>query len=195
MWIALRVKVDMVTLSFFLLVMVVVFGIIGASRGWVKELLVTFSVILGIFIVTVLVKYVPYIHNSVSGGERFWMRAIVMGAIIAFGYQTPNIPKLAATNKFMREKLQDSMLGALIGAFNGFLIFGALWYYMHVAGYPFAPEIIPPQSATEAGDFALGLFKFLAPYWLVGPSDTDSDSPVIYFAVALCFAFILMVFL
>ena len=40
---------------------VILFGIIGAMRGWAKELLVTFSVILAMFILTVLENFVPVI--------------------------------------------------------------------------------------------------------------------------------------
>ncbi len=41
-----------------------------------------------------------------------------------------------------REKIQDIILGVVIGAFNGYLIAGTIWFYMADAGYPFPGVII-----------------------------------------------------
>lgn len=38
---------------------VILFAIIGAMRGWAKELLVTFSAILAMFIISVITNYLP----------------------------------------------------------------------------------------------------------------------------------------
>jgi|GEM_PF-6848346 len=39
----------MVSIFFFFWLLVVLFGVIGAMRGWAKEILVSFSVILALF--------------------------------------------------------------------------------------------------------------------------------------------------
>ena len=39
---------------------VILFGLIGAMRGWAKELLVVFSVVLAFFLIYVLESYTPY---------------------------------------------------------------------------------------------------------------------------------------
>ena len=39
---------------------VILFGLIGAMRGWAKELLVVFSVILALFLIYVLETYTQY---------------------------------------------------------------------------------------------------------------------------------------
>ena len=62
--------------------------------------------------------------------------------LVFFGYQTPNIPRFAP--KMNREKLQDIILGVVIGALNGYLIAGTIWFYMADAGYPFTQVITPP---------------------------------------------------
>ncbi|RPI34078.1 MAG: hypothetical protein EHM70_04045 [Chloroflexota bacterium] len=178
----------MVSLNFFFIFLVVLFAVIGAMRGWAKELLVTFAVILGIFIITVLERYVPAVYNSfaVPGSRsQFWMRSIIMIVLVFFGYQTPNLPRLGST-RFARERLQDTLLGFFLGAFNGYLIIGTLWLFLHQAGYPF-PYITPPVAGTESGDAALRMLSWLPPRWL-GP-------PIIYFAIAVAFLFVLVVFL
>lgn len=179
----------MIGLNVLFWIFVVLFALIGLTRGWAKELLVSFSVILGIFIISVSERFVPYIQDILStdpGTSLFWTRSGILAALVFFGYQSPNIARLASTNRFVREQLQDSLLGLFLGALNGYLIFGTFWYFLQDAGYPF-PIIIPPQPGTPIGDAVERLIIILPPHWL--------GSPTIYFAVAIAFAFILVVFI
>ncbi len=175
----------MVSLIFLFWMYVVLFAIIGGIRGWAKEILVTFSVVLAIFIISVLERFVPFIRDSIQGTSRFWVRGTILLALVFFGYQGPNIRVLAATNRFVRERLQDILLGIFLGALNGFFIFGSLWFFLNDAQYPFG-LITPPDPNTPLGEAALGMVKYLPPNWL--------GSPAIYFAVALAFVVVLVVF-
>lgn len=169
--------------------LVFLFGLIGATRGWGKEILVSFSVILAIFIASVLELFLPVIKTLVQSGDVttvFWIRVGLLWLLVFFGYQAPNIPRIAATNRFARERLQDILLGACIGGINGYLVFGTFWYYLAVAKYPFN-MVIPPVAGTPAGDAALQLFTILPPAWL--------GVPMVYFAVAIAFVFVLVVFI
>ncbi len=172
----------MVRLDALLIILIILFGIVGSMRGWAKELLVTFSVILAMFIISVFTEYVPFVKD-LQGVSRLWMRIIVLVLLIVFGYQSPSIPKLAATNRFAKDKLQDALLGLFLGALNGYLIFGSLWIYIHEANYPFS-FISPPQMDPKELTRILNL---LPPAWL--------GAPLIYFAVAVAFVFVLVVFL
>ncbi len=49
---------------------VVLFAIIGGMRGWAKELLVTFSVILALTFTTLLSSYVPFVRMSCKRTAR-----------------------------------------------------------------------------------------------------------------------------
>jgi uncharacterized membrane protein required for colicin V production len=180
----------MISLNVMLLIFVVLFAIIGAMRGWAKELLVVFSVILAMFCLNVLENYVPFFKDTFAKGTPetvFWLRTIILGGLVFFGYQTPKIPRLAESERFIRHYLQDALLGFFIGALNGYLIFGSLWYYLHVAKYPFA-FVSAPDAATTAGQAALRLINILPPVWL-------SASPTVYFAVAGAFILVLVVFI
>lgn len=175
----------MVSLNVLFWLMVILFGLIGSMRGWAKELLVTFGVVLSVFLITILERWVPFISKTITfegGAAQFWMRTIILLAVIFFAYQTPNLTKLAGSNRFARERLQDSLLGLFLGAVNGYLVFGSIWYWLHFAKYPF-PDIVS-EPASEA---ALALINLLPPHWL--------GTPVIYFAVAIAFAFVLVVFI
>jgi uncharacterized membrane protein required for colicin V production len=176
----------MVTLDFFFYFMVLIFAIIGSMRGWAREMLVAFSMILAIFIVSVVEDLVPdlVLDLTTSGDQAyFWVRTILLVVLVFFGYQTPNISKLGSA-KFARERLQDTLLGFMLGAINGYLVIGTLWYYMHTVGYPFSSKIIPPISEGITSD-AFNLIPLLAPTWLTGP--------ILYVIVALAFLFVLVV--
>ncbi len=179
----------MMTLTFAFWLFVSLFAVIGAMRGWAKELLVTASVILSIFVLSVLERYVPPVRDFLAApneAPEFWMRTLVMMVLVFFGYQTPNIQRIAGA-KFAREKLSDSLLGLFLGALNGFLIVGTIWFFMDQSGYPFSKYISAPTADNALSAPALRLLPYLAPHWL--------GIPVIYFAVAITFIFLLVVFI
>ena len=178
----------MVSLTFMFWMFVVLFGIIGAMRGWAKELLVAFSMILALAFMRLLETYVPFVANMVVNSADqgiFWLRVIIVLVLVFFGYQSVALPRFAS--KAAREKLQDVLLGFVLGAFNGYLIVGTLWFFMHEAGYPFSAYILPPDLTTPMGQAADHPLPFLAPRLLGEPS--------IYFAVILAFIFVLVVFI
>lgn len=169
---------------------VILFAIIGAMRGWARELLVAFSVVLALFITTVLERFVPFINNTLASvpSTMFWLRSGLIIALVFFGYQTPNIPRLAANNRFARERLQDILLGIFLGALNGYMIAGSIWFYLNAAGYPFPNLISAPPAGTQLYDTTQRMMAMMPPQLL-------GSSSAIYFAVALAFAFVLVVFI
>jgi uncharacterized membrane protein required for colicin V production len=180
----------MISLHVMLFIFIILFAIIGAMRGWAKELLVTFSIILALFSMSVLESFVPFFKDTIKHalpGTVFWIRTAILTALVFFGYQTPKFQRLADSGRFVRNMLQDSLLGGFLGAVNGYLIFGTIWYYLHVAGYPF-PFVLAPDPETVNGIAALNWINYLPPAWLMG-------TPAIYFAVAICFVFVLVVFI
>ena len=169
-------------------ILVVFFGAIGSMRGWAREIMVTFSAIVGIFLIVVLENYVPAVRDTlVPGGGKplFWERASIMVFLIFFGYQTPNLKGWGAP-RVRREKLQESLLGFFMGCVNGFIIFGSLWYYMWESAYPFE-QITPPDIATQIGQAASRLLEAFPPAWLT--------VPWIFYAVGLSFLFVIVVFI
>jgi uncharacterized membrane protein required for colicin V production len=176
----------MLSLSFVFWMYIFLFAVVGAMRGWAKELLVACSVVLGIFVISVLEKFVPFVRDTVTGETRFWVRAGIVAILVFFGYQTPKLPRLAESARFIRDTIQDSLLGLFLGAINGYLIFGTIWFYLNDANYPF-PYITAPSAGDPFGEAALKLIPMLPPAWL--------GAPFIYFAVALSFVFVLVVFL
>ncbi len=176
----------MISLNVLFWMYVILFAFIGALRGWARESVVLAGVIVAIFVINILENFVPFIRDALKPEARFWVRFAVLIILTFFGYQGPNLTRLAQSGKFVRDKLQDILLGIFLGAVNGYMFFGTAWYYLNDANY-FFEWISPPDLVTDAGQKALRLLEMLPPQWL--------DEPVIYIAVALAFIFILVVFI
>ena len=169
---------------------VIFFGAVGGLRGWAKEILVIFAMILALAIDTLLRSYVPGFDLALSAGgalSRFTIRAVFFIALAFFGYESPAVSALIG-GKARREKFQDIMLGAVLGAINGYLIVGTIWYYMADSGYP-VPGFINPADPRVAGlvDPSYQAYINILPPVLIGV-------PYIYFALVLAFLFVIIVF-
>jgi len=165
---------------------VVLFAIIGATRGWAKEILVTASAVVAFFVVTVIENFIPFIRDSLTPQSSFWVRTGILGVLTFFGYQGSNLRRFMESGRFVRDRFEDILLGSILGAVNGYLIFGTAWFYLHEANYPFE-WISAPDPITEAGQKAMQIIEMLPPQWL--------QAPIIYIAVAIAFVFILVVFI
>jgi len=165
---------------------VFLFAIIGWMRGWAKELLVSFSVILALALNHVIRRYIPLAANLADTDvSLFWVRTIILVVLVYFGYQTViSIPHLAAKGR--TEKLQDTLFGAFLGGFNGYLVAGSILYYMNVANYPF-PEVITRPADTDLLNRVNQLMLYMPPQLL--------GEPGIYFAIILAFVFVLVVYI
>src|SRR5512138_2731116 len=108
---------------------VILFGIVGAMRGWAKELLVSFSVILALGLNHIIRRYIPIAQGlAETDTTLFWVRTIILLVLVYFGYQTVvSIPHLAS--QASRERLQDTLFGAILGAINGYLVVGTILFY------------------------------------------------------------------
>ena len=179
----------MVSLVVIFWMYVILFAIIGAMRGWARELLVSFGVILGLFILSVMERFLPFVATLAATPQLwFWVRTGLIIALVFFGYQTPNIQKLAGNNRFARDRLQDMLLGVFLGALNGYLVAGTIWYFMHNGNYPFPNIISAPPEGSVVYEATSRMMAMMPPVLLGGSS-------AIYFAVALAFAFVLVVFI
>jgi hypothetical protein len=176
----------MMSLVYVFWMYVLLFAIIGMLRGWAKELLVAFSVILALALNHLLRKYVPIVQGLPDDSSSlFWIVTLVLGALVFFGYQTVAlVPHLQS--KATRERLQDSLFGAILGGINGYLIAGTVLFYIAQTNYQVFPHIVMPPT----GDIAQAVNNLMAymPPHLLG-------EPGIYFAVILAFIFVIVVYI
>lgn len=174
----------MIELSAVFWIFVLLFGVIGLMRGWVREIQVTASVVLAMFIIEKISPWVWQVLVSRTPADLLaadpmgtlrrlvMLKAAILLIVVFFGYQGPVVIQLATQNRVQsnrpRETIQEGILGLGVGLLNGYLIVGALWWYLHVAQYPFPWMISPlqfPQSASAKMIASLPL-KYLASPWL-----------------------------
>jgi uncharacterized membrane protein required for colicin V production len=174
----------MISLVYVFWMYVVLFAVIGALRGWVKELMVVFSVVLTLTTNHVLQSYIPIIKDQPANSTSlFWIRTLILVTLVFFGYQTVvSIQRLAA--RATRERLQDTLFGFFMGAINGYLIAGTLLYYLKEAQY-FPSFITAPEGANL--EQLTRMLDWMPPHLL--------GEPGVYFAVLICFIFVIVVFI
>ena len=119
----------MVNIIYIFWMYVILFAVIGVMRGWAKELLVSFSVILALAMNHLLRTYIELISSLPNEAiSLFWTRTLITVALVYFGYQTVgNIGALSG--KARKENLDD-------------------------AGYPFDKIFVqdfPPEILNEVG--------------------------------------------
>jgi len=165
----------MISLSVLFYVLIALFVLIGAMRGFGKEIVVCASSILALFTIEVVI---PRIFGDTGGSKRFWINTIVVVVCAFAGYQTPNLRRFAENIRFQRGPFRDMLAGGLMGAINGYIIVSSLWFYLAEANYPFK-AITPPDLATEMGQSAAKILASAFP--------TFMHAPVIYYAVVIAF--------
>ncbi len=174
----------LISLHYVFWIFVAFFAVIGYFRGWAKELLVGFAVIVALALNYLLQTYVPIVKGLPQSDPEsfFWLRVIVLVTLTFFGYQTViSVARFQAASR--RERLQDALFGMVLGAFNGYLIFGTVWVYWAESGY--VGDIVragPPalQQLTE------NMLKYMPPNFI--------GIPGVYFAVIVVLVFILVVY-
>ncbi|MFQ6100585.1 MAG: CvpA family protein [Anaerolineae bacterium] len=178
--------------------LVFLFGLVGALRGWAKEIMVASSVLLAMFVQQVFGQYVlgpqnPYlpvllpVSPEITGPDvysktQFYVCTVLLFLMAFFGYAGPTLVRQIA-GKVPRERLQDALLGFFLGLVNGYLIIGMLWFYLHKSGYAVG-GVTAPGEGTPAWTIAQ---QYLLPVWFT--------TPMLYVAIALAFLFIIIVFI
>jgi hypothetical protein len=177
--------------------LVLLFGIIGALRGWAQEIMVFSSVLLAMFVQQIFGQYIlgpdnPYLPMLLTVGPdtiapatytevQFYVCLGLLLVLAFFGYAGPTIAAQAGVS-VSREQLRDALLGFIIGMLNGYLIFGMVWFYLEKTGYSLW-GIQPPAPGSAALTVAN---SYLLPNLM--------PVSVLYLLVALAFVFVVVLF-
>jgi hypothetical protein len=165
-----------------------VFALIGSMRGWAKELLIVFSVVLGLALIWVLENLVPVIRPLIASNPniQYGVRITIIVSLTFFGYQSPKISRLAKAAE-RRDRIQDIMLGFVMGLVSGFFVIGTIWFYSDQAAYPgLAKYIVAPTGGML--DATQSIMSKLPPVWL-------GQGTNVIIAVVLAFIFVMVVFI
>jgi len=176
--------------------LLLLFGLIGALRGWAKEILVSFSVLLAMFVQQIVAQYIlkpgnAYMPLLLPVGDivpptysatHFNVCAALLLALAFFGYASPTLAQRVGA-KVTRDKVVEGVLGFFLGVLNGYLIVGTLWFYLSRTGYTLW-GITPPGQGTAAWNMAS---SYLLASWI--------SAPILYVIIAVAFVFVIVVFI
>ncbi len=173
----------MIQLSTFMWGMVVLFALIGFVRGSTKEMIALAGIVLAIF---VLEQFRDMLLSPLVAGasldQQFYLYAGILIVIVVFAYETPERFQNVQRSRGFREGFQEGLLGAAIGGFNAYLLFGSLWFYMDNLGYPLSPYVIAPP----AGSSSAAMVNQLPLVWLL-------EGNLLTMMVVVLFLFVIIV--
>jgi len=144
-------------------IMVLLFALVGAMRGWTKEIVVTSALILALFTLNqffpTVFGFIGWDNNIVQTPEiRRWQFFILSSFVLIlafFGYQGPSLARSRAERLARRDNLQDKLLGFLVGALNGWLIVGSIWSFLEYRAISasnwvrFTPDVAYPFNTVN----------------------------------------------
>lgn len=180
----------MLQISTFMWIMAAVFAYVGYTRGWNKEIIATSGIILGLF---ALHQFDDVLRQTLLANlppsQIFLVQAIIFGVIVYFAYQTRALigeeARRGRRGNDGRDSLQTGILGGIVGFINGYLIFGTLWYFMDITGYPLSPYISAPLQNTASAEFVNSLPLYLLAGGPGGTGDLLAAAMIGLFLVVL----------
>ncbi|KAA3665143.1 MAG: hypothetical protein DWQ04_02080 [Chloroflexi bacterium] len=195
----------MISLGTTFWILVAFFGLIGALRGWTKEVIATSGLILSLF---ALNQFGTLLFGMLgSGGDaaaeavsperrQFYILAAIHLAFAFFSYQGPVVAGRRIGERLrVRDNFQNILLGFIVGSMNGYLIIGSLWSFLEyrlIAAtewkrldpgipYPFdVATIIRPALDTDL-------------YELLGNMPVPILAPWLPYLVVIVFLFVIVV--
>ncbi|MCY3935333.1 MAG: CvpA family protein [Chloroflexi bacterium] len=137
----------MIDLRILILLAVFVFVYIGSRRGFSLELISSAGILLAMF---ALHQFDALIRNELlsggSAGLHLLVQVLLFTGIVSAAYHTRAVigsrlwARVTGERLNQRSQFQEGILGGLIGAVNGYLISGSVWYYIHMNDYPLWAE-------------------------------------------------------
>ena len=140
----------MISLHTLFWIMVIFFGIIGMLRGWTKEVVATAGLVLSLFAQLwfghILVAFFSEGAAAEARKLQFIVRTVAHIAFAFFAYQGPTLARQVTGGKLgdrARSGIQESLLGFVVGAINGYLVVGSIWCFLE---YNIVDKVVTPWN-------------------------------------------------
>jgi uncharacterized membrane protein required for colicin V production len=111
---------------------------------------------------------------AVIGSLRGWAKELLVACSLV----------LAMFINMLLDKYAAGLLGAVLGALNGALLFGSIWFFLHKAGYPFPG--LEQALASASNPDVTAMMQYMPPVLL--------GELWVFVAVAVAFIFVIVVF-
>lgn len=173
----------MIQLSALMWTAAIFFALIGFLRGWNRELLSSAGILLAVF---ALFQFDGLLRGTVFLAMRreqiFFLQAVAFLFVVFVVYQARELESMQRRD----DDTGAGFLGALVGAFNGYLIVGSLWYFLDINEYPLSQFMVAPAVNSPSGDTIN-----LIPLVLVG-GGTSGTGDLLAVGVIVLLFFLLM---
>jgi uncharacterized membrane protein required for colicin V production len=150
----------MVEIQQLFVILILVMGVIGMVRGFLKELGVTLVLIATLF---ALDRLIPIINGFINGGGFGFLglgpvpetESTSSILFLLFGAMMVGATYIAYQGETLSYEgsnprgIVGALLGFLIGAVNGYLLFGTIWWLMDFYRYPFDMVATPLPPGAE----------------------------------------------
>ncbi|GAB5490838.1 MAG: hypothetical protein Phog2KO_10530 [Phototrophicaceae bacterium] len=147
----------MIEISTFMWMLSIFFAVIGFLRGWQREFTATAGIILATFALFQFDSFLRTIFFGFDSQQLFLMQFVIFVVIVFLVYQAKQIGGGGLRDD---DDLQDGLIGALAGAINGYLIGGAIWYFLDINEYPFE-EFVTAPAVNSISAQSLGLMPMV----------------------------------
>ncbi len=138
----------MVSLFGMLWVCAIFFGVVGLMRGLRREVVALGGIVLatfGLYQLDVLLR--GTFLASAPRDQAFFVQAGLFTVMVYFAYQTRSFGGDDRDGP-RNNRFQDAVLGGVVGAINGYLIWGAIWYFLDINDYPLSGLIAAPAPGS-----------------------------------------------
>lgn len=155
----------MMELILFLQICMGFFAVIGFLHGIYREIVATIGIILGLFILTQFDWIISLFFGRGDAAIRFLIDSFLIALFTFFAYQQAPNTFVPSRYRGSRGKAklpefdgwQMKLVSATLGAFNGYLVFGSIWYLMDQYEYPMPAWVAMPALDSSSADFVTRL--------------------------------------
>ena len=159
-----------------------VFALVGALRGWQRELIGTTGVVLGFF---AILQFDSLLRGSLylllTNGQIFLLQAAAFVALVVLAYRS----ELVAHPSGRVSRLRNGLFGGLAGFINGYFIAGSIWYLLDINRYPF-PQLLSAPAEGSVSFEGVGMMPaILLGGGLAGGGDLLSISILVLLAIVV----------
>lgn len=166
----------MIEIIGFVWLLAVAFAVVGFLRGWQREFTATAGIILATFALFQFDAFLRTVFFGFTSQQLFMLQMATFIVIVFLVYQAKQVGGGGMRDD---DDLQDGLIGALAGAINGYLIGGAIWYFLDITEYPF-DQFVSAPAVNSATSQSLGLM----PMYLLG-GQADGTGTVLSFGVLI----------
>lgn len=155
----------MIQLSSVMWAAAIFFALIGFLRGWKAEFIVMAGIALGAFAITQFdailrgTLFATLAPEQIFQIEAFFFIGLAFVAYHAEVEDDSSSRRRRSSNREDEKTLQDGILGALVGAINGYIMAGMLWYLLDINNYAVSFASAPGPGSPS--DQTLGMMPMV----------------------------------